>query len=265
MAFMFLPTGLLVCFCKTPAEKQISLKDLREVSETGEGSNEKQPKTVENDSLELKSTEDLIEMQEFNVDEKATTTEETQTEGEVTESKEEINDLMKEQLIEHDAHPREAPILFLMLSGFFLFLYVGAEVAYGGWIYTYSTTLEWASTTAGDFLTSSFWAALTFGRLLGVPLSKYFTARIMLITDMIGCLIFMFLLATAQTLVIFFSFDQQLAITAMWVCSMGFGLSMATVYPRYSLLFLPIPFQLFLTLFPQHDQLASRIEHSRDG
>ncbi len=51
----------------------------------------------------------------------------------------------------------------------FFFLYVGAEVGFGGWIFTYAVALDLGSETAAAYLTSAFWGALTFGRLLTIP------------------------------------------------------------------------------------------------
>ncbi len=63
--------------------------------------------------------------------------------------------------------------LVTMISAL-LFLYVAAEVSYGGWIYTYTVGqfgLGWASTAA--ILTSAFWGALTLGRLVSIPIAVH--------------------------------------------------------------------------------------------
>jgi len=42
----------------------------------------------------------------------------------------------------------------------------------------------------GNYLTSAFWAALTIGRLLIVPLAAYVKPQTILLIDVIGCLLF---------------------------------------------------------------------------
>jgi len=44
--------------------------------------------------------------------------------------------------------------------------YVGVEVAYGGWIFTYAVKVFGMGETEADYLSSAFWGAITLGRLL---------------------------------------------------------------------------------------------------
>ncbi|MEZ4592582.1 MAG: MFS transporter [Chloroflexota bacterium] len=76
-------------------------------------------------------------------------------------------------------NPQANTLLILLVAGF-LFLYVGAEVSYGGWVYTYATTLGLSSTTAAAYLTSFFWGALTLGRLLSIPIAAKLRPRTLL-------------------------------------------------------------------------------------
>ena len=72
--------------------------------------------------------------------------------------------------------------LTILLIGGLLFSAVGAEVGYGNWIYTYSLTLNLTDTSSAATLTSAYWGAFTFGRLLGIPLAARSTPQtIMLI------------------------------------------------------------------------------------
>lgn len=47
-----------------------------------------------------------------------------------------------------------------------LFIYVGAEVTYGGWIYTYAVKVYDISPPESAMISSAFWGAITIGRLI---------------------------------------------------------------------------------------------------
>ena len=119
-----------------------------------------------------------------------------------------------------------------MLCGVYLFFYVGGEVAFGGWIASYSLDMGWGDAKESSFLTSAFWLALTFGRLCAVGISLKFTIVSMLIIDMIGSVLSMFLLGIAQFCVSNYSFPLWFGQLAMWICTMGLGFFFASVYPR---------------------------------
>jgi FHS family Na+ dependent glucose MFS transporter 1 len=108
----------------------------------------------------------------------------------------------------------------LMLVVLFFFLYVGAEVAYGGWIYTYTLTLNLASAANSAYLTSLFWGSFMAGRLVGIPIAARFSAYRVLTVDLLGCL------ASILLLVIW-----PESITAVILCTIGIGLSMASIFP----------------------------------
>jgi MFS transporter, FHS family, Na+ dependent glucose transporter 1 len=106
------------------------------------------------------------------------------------------------------------------LIAIFLLLYVGAEIGFAGWIFTYVTTIEPGATTRGAYLTSVFWAALTVGRLLAIPLTARLSLGTVLAADVTGSL---------------------LSVVALWTFShsplglllgtVGLGLAMATIFP----------------------------------
>src|SRR5512137_467425 len=70
----------------------------------------------------------------------------------------------------------------------FLFFYVGAEIAFSGWIYTYALTLNLADETMAAYLTSAFWLTFTLGRLTSVPLATRFKPQQLIAVALIGCL-----------------------------------------------------------------------------
>ncbi len=106
------------------------------------------------------------------------------------------------------------------LVALFFFLYVGAEGSFGGWIYTYATTLKLSDTVTAALLTSAFWGALTAGRLLAVPLATRFSPQSILITDLAGCLVGVGLVLLRPD-----------SILAVWAGTLATGLAMASIFP----------------------------------
>ena len=114
----------------------------------------------------------------------------------------------------------ETNTLFVGLMATLFFLYVGAEVSYGGWIFTYSTTLVLGDEASAAYLTSAFWGALTFGRLIAIPVAMRVRPRYILYVDLLGCLV-------SISLIILFPHSY----IAIWVGTIGLGLSMASFFP----------------------------------
>lgn len=111
------------------------------------------------------------------------------------------------------------PSLVVLIS-LLLLLYVGAEAAFGGWIYTYAVALNLSDTTTAAYLVSAFWGALTLGRLLAVPLAARYHPRSLLLADLVGCLV------SVSVLLLWSSSP-----TATWLGTLGLGLSMASIFP----------------------------------
>jgi MFS transporter, FHS family, Na+ dependent glucose transporter 1 len=108
----------------------------------------------------------------------------------------------------------------VVLIACFLFLYVGAEVGFSGWIYTYAVALGIGGETTSAYLTSAFWGAFTLGRLLGIPLASRFRPSSILLCDLGG--------SVACALILWLCSQSILAV---WLGSIGLGLSMASVFP----------------------------------
>lgn len=110
-------------------------------------------------------------------------------------------------------------VLLLTLVALFMFTYVGAEVSFGGWIYTYAATLGLASVTTAGYLTSAYWGALTFGRLVGIPLARVWRPRTILAIDILGSI------ASVATILIWR--EQSWAV---WVGTVGLGFFNGTIF-----------------------------------
>ena len=102
----------------------------------------------------------------------------------------------------------------------FMLLYVGAEISFGGWIFTYAVTLNLADKIHAAYLTSAFWGALTVGRLLSIPLAARFKPFIILFSNLVGCLICVGVIILVPN-----------SLRAVWVGTLGLGLCMAPIFP----------------------------------
>lgn len=115
---------------------------------------------------------------------------------------------------------RPIPASVVLTAALFLFFYVGAEIAFGGWIYTYAVELKLATAVQAAYLTSGFWLAFTIGRLLSVPLATRFEPRQMISAALLGGIFFIGLA---------FLFAESIAV--LWVVVVGAGFCMAPIYP----------------------------------
>lgn len=113
-----------------------------------------------------------------------------------------------------------APSLMVLGLAVFLSLYVGAEVSFGGWIFTYAVKLDLVHDTMAASLTSAFWGFLTLGRLLAIPLATRWPPHILLLSAIGGCLL------SVGSMVV-----QPHSILTLWCGTCGAGLAMATVFP----------------------------------
>lgn len=113
----------------------------------------------------------------------------------------------------------ENPRLVALIA-LFMILYVGAEVSFGGWIYTYATTLRLADVAAAAYLTSLFWGALTAGRLLAIPVAARLRPRTILLLDLLGCL-------ASVGLILLFPRSSPI----IWLGTFGTGFAMASIFP----------------------------------
>ncbi len=102
----------------------------------------------------------------------------------------------------------------------FLFFYVGAEIAFSGWIYTYALTLNLANVTTAAYLTSMFWLTFTLGRMISIPLAMRFKPPQLIAAALAGCLV---ILGAA--------FILQPSSTFVWILAAALGFCMAPIWP----------------------------------
>jgi len=101
-------------------------------------------------------------------------------------------------------------------------LYVGAEVGYGNWLYTYAVKLRLGDEISSAYLTSAFWGFFTLGRLLGVWVSTRLRPITILYSDLAGCLASLGLILIWR--------DSP---TILWIGSILLGVSLASIFPTF--------------------------------
>lgn len=120
---------------------------------------------------------------------------------------------------EHGSTRRPSSVLVGLVAAF-LCLYVGAEVGFGGWVYTYALAMGLSEPATAAYLTSAFWGSFTVGRLLGIPLAARFRPQAILAGDLLGCV---------ASLAILLAWPHSAV--ALWLGSLGVGLAMASIFP----------------------------------
>jgi FHS family Na+ dependent glucose MFS transporter 1 len=111
-----------------------------------------------------------------------------------------------------------APIV--ISAALFLFFYVGAEITFGGWVYTYAITLHLTNAVQAAYLTSIFWLAFTVGRLISVPAALRFSPRQIIPVALAGGAGFLCLLILAPA-----------SPAVLWITAAGIGFCMAPIWP----------------------------------
>ena len=126
----------------------------------------------------------------------------------------------------HDEQSKAAfPVLPVLLVVAMFLLYVGLELGFANWIYTYAISLKLANSVTAAYLTSLFWGSFTLGRLLGIWVSTRMRAQVTILIDLIGCAI--------STAVIMLWRESNVA---LWVGTFGLGLAMASIFPNIMML-----------------------------
>jgi FHS family Na+ dependent glucose MFS transporter 1 len=109
--------------------------------------------------------------------------------------------------------------LLIGLLAVLFFFHVGAELAFGGWIFSYADEVGIGPATTARVLNSAFWGGLVIGRLLAIPLSLRLKPASMLQVDLVG--------AAASLGVIAFLGDWS---PSLWIGTIGFGVSIASMF-----------------------------------
>jgi FHS family Na+ dependent glucose MFS transporter 1 len=110
--------------------------------------------------------------------------------------------------------------LLVALAALFLFLYAGVEHSFAGWIPSYAQAMHVAGASGAALFASAFWAAITAGRLLAVPVSARFRPQAIVSAALGGCLISVGIVLLLPGLA-----------WVLWLGTLGLGLSLAAIVP----------------------------------
>jgi FHS family Na+ dependent glucose MFS transporter 1 len=111
------------------------------------------------------------------------------------------------------------PIL-IFLGTIVFFAFTGAELGFGGWIYTFTTSQVYGNPTMAAGINAAFWAALTIGRLIAIPISVKFKPQKILWINFCGIIISLLFLIAFSSAEIF-----------LWLGTIGTGFFMASIFP----------------------------------
>ncbi|WP_437663607.1 MFS transporter [Sorangium sp. So ce1182] len=135
------------------------------------------------------------------------------------------------------AQDRSLRLLPVFVAVLYLFAYVGGEISFGSWIYTYALTLGVVSAAGAAYLTSAFWFSFTIGRLISIPVAIRFTPRQVIPGALAGCLVL-------SALMLFLPSSSAM----LWGVSIGLGLFMAPLWPSgFTLTGQIVPMTAFVT------------------
>ena len=130
-----------------------------------------------------------------------------------------INSPVRDKVLTDDEKVKTDKLLVFLIS-LFMFLHVGAELSFGGWIYSYAIKRELTSVTQAAYLTSAYWGAITGGRLISVFISMKLKSRTMLVVYLYGCILAVILLLLGRN-----------SVMLTWIGTILLGISISTLIP----------------------------------
>ena len=114
-------------------------------------------------------------------------------------------------------------ILIVAMCAVFLFFYIGVEVTYGSFVFTFAVTYKELcfSKSKAALLNAVYWGSFTFGRLvsIGIAMLKIPTT-FMLVSDLIGCMCAVLLVTIIHT-----------SAVVIWIGTALLGFAIASVFP----------------------------------
>ncbi len=112
-------------------------------------------------------------------------------------------------------------IISIILTAASGLLYVGTEVSFSGWIFSFTKEVLDSSNKTAGIMTSFFWGSITLGRGISIPLSKKLTPEKILIIDLLGSI-------AGISFILLFSGSA----TTIAVGTIIFGASMGSFFPN---------------------------------
>lgn len=129
----------------------------------------------------------------------------------------------EEHLIQSSALSPFAYKAVVLASSFFFFLYVGLEIGFGAFIFSYGTS-RGLSDVDGALLTSSYWGLFAVGRVAAIFLSQLLSSLFMTVSHLVA--------ACCAALALLLDAHQHTASTSdLWHYTALFGLFMSSIFP----------------------------------
>jgi FHS family Na+ dependent glucose MFS transporter 1 len=119
-----------------------------------------------------------------------------------------------------EAQSKQTPAILVVLLIILFFGFVGGEVTYGNWIYTYSLEGSFGNAIQSAYLTSAFWGAFTIARLFSILLGRIISVKNLLWINLIGSII-------SLSLMLIWPDSKSI----LWVGTLGFGFFIASCFP----------------------------------
>ncbi len=118
------------------------------------------------------------------------------------------------------APQKSATSKWIVLIALFLFLYVGLEVGFSGWIFTYARAIGLATETSAAILTAFFWGGFTVARIFSIPLATRAQPKTLLQMGLASGLL------SIAVIIIF-----PASALALWGGTLSLGISIAAIFP----------------------------------
>jgi FHS family Na+ dependent glucose MFS transporter 1 len=112
-----------------------------------------------------------------------------------------------------------SPFLFALFC-ILTFIFIGGEVGFSGWIYSYAYELNLGTEQTAGMLTSFYWLGITLGRVAAIFTSSRFKPGRIVLANLTG-------LVVSLGLILLNPASQ----TLLWIGSLGFGFFLAPVFP----------------------------------
>lgn len=108
----------------------------------------------------------------------------------------------------------------LYVTALMAMIYVGTEITFSNWIFTYIKTLFQDTGEMAGFVNSAFWLFMTIGRLISVVTIRKFDLRTLLPIQMLGAIAGLAVILSGSS-----------AIGLVWAGTIIAGISMGAVFP----------------------------------
>ena len=107
-------------------------------------------------------------------------------------------------------------VLFCLLT----FIFIGGEVGFSGWIYSYAYALGLGTEQTAGMLTSFYWLGITLGRGAAIFTTTRFKPSRVVLANLTGLIISLGLILL-----------NPASQTFLWIGSLGFGFFLASIFP----------------------------------